>query len=326
MPPRRAPQVEQIRSQRSELDVVRGALKRLVLEQRELRALVQRQAQGSAGPAPGENGSSGGDRSWLHGPYAAATPRVSVVVTLYNYEHHIREALRSVAISDDTSHEVVVVDDASTDGSLATARTALDELPWLPAKVISRGHNGGLAAARNLGIAASRAPYVFILDADNAVYPHALDRLADTLDADPGAAFAYGIIAQYAPTGPFGLLSWHRWSARRLAHGNFVDAMAMLRRNEVVAAGGFASDPRLHGWEDFALCCEFAERGLRGVLLPEIVARYRVSPHSMISVTNIDTAEAWAALAARYPMTTAALVDEPESSGVSELPALPVSR
>ena len=248
---------------------------------------------------------------------------MSVVVTLYNYEHHIREALRSVAISDDRDHEVIVVDDASTDGSLAAARAALDEIPWLPAKVISRAHNGGLAAARNLGIAASRAPYVFILDADNAVYPHALDRLADALDADPGAAFAYGIIAQYAPTGPYGLLSWHRWSARRLAHGNFVDAMAMLRRSEVLAAGGYASDPRLHGWEDFALCCEFAESGRRGVLLPEIVARYRVAPHSMISVTNIDTAEAWAALAARYPMTTAALVDEPEHQRRQRVAARP---
>ena len=50
--PRRAPQVEQIRSERTELDVVRGALKRLVLEQRELRALVERQEQ-RGGPAPG---------------------------------------------------------------------------------------------------------------------------------------------------------------------------------------------------------------------------------------------------------------------------------
>jgi glycosyltransferase involved in cell wall biosynthesis len=250
---------------------------------------------------------------------------VSVVVTLYNYEHHIREALRSVAISDDADYEVIVVDDASSDGSLATTRAALEEIPWLPAKVISRARNGGLAAARNLGIAESRAPYVFILDADNAIYPHALTRLADALDRDPGAAFAYGIIAQQAPTGPYGLLSWHRWSAHRLAHGNFVDAMAMLRRSEVLAAGGYASDPRLHGWEDFALCCEFAERGQRGLLLPEIVARYRVSPHSMISVTNIDTAEAWAALAARYPVTTAALGEEPEGSGISELPPLPVA-
>ena len=98
---------------------------------------------------------------------------MSVVVTLYNYAHTIAAALRSVGLSDLDEVELVLVDDASTDDSLAVARAALEEMPWLRGRIVERGANGGLARARNLGIAHSRADYVFVLDADNAVHPRA---------------------------------------------------------------------------------------------------------------------------------------------------------
>ncbi len=68
------------------------------------------------------------------------------------------------------------MDDASTDDSLAVARAALDEMPWLRGRIVERGVNGGLARARNLGIEHARADYVFILDADNEVHRGGLRR------------------------------------------------------------------------------------------------------------------------------------------------------
>ena len=50
--------------------------------------------------------------------------------------------------------------------------------------------------------------------------------------------------------------------------------MAMLRRDAVVAVGGYTSEPTLHGWEDFALWCAFAQSGRQGTRVPEILARY----------------------------------------------------
>ena len=96
--------------------------------------------------------------------------------------------------------------------------------------------------------------------------------------------------------GPRDLKSWLAWDPYRLRYGNYIDAMAMLRKSVVEEAGGYTSDRRLYGWEDFALWCALADRGLRGRAVPAIVARYRASLQSMISITNIDGGAAWTAL------------------------------
>ena len=119
-----------------------------------------------------------------------------------------------------------------------------------------------------------------------------------------------GIIEQFAVNGPIGLTSYLGWDPARLRYGNFVAAMAMIRRDRLLAAGGYSLDPRLHGWEDFALWCAFAESEWSGVRGPEILGRYRVVGHSMIAVTNIDDSDVWTALARRHPFLIAD-ADEP---------------
>ena len=139
-----------------------------------------------------------------------------------------------------------------------------------------------------------------MLDADNAIYPHAIERLVAALDSDPDAEFAYGILEKFDATGGTDLMSWLPWTPRRFVRGNYIDATALIRRSALVQVGGYTTDERLYGWEDFALWCAFADAGLRGVLVPEILARYRSGRISMISLTNIDTSDAWSALLERY--------------------------
>jgi glycosyltransferase involved in cell wall biosynthesis len=185
------------------------------------------------------------------------------------------------------------------------------------ATLVTRARNGGLAAARNLGVELAEGELVFILDADNEIYPRALGRLVAALDETPPAAFAYGIIEQFDRRGPRSLISYLTWDPERLRYGNFVDAMAMVRRDALLEAGGYTSDPRLYGWEDFALWCAFAARGWEGVRVPEIVARYRLGLHSMISVTNIDASAAWGALLDRFPFLAAPPVDTVSGAAAS---------
>ena len=284
---------ERLASERTEIDVIRMALKELFLGQRALR----RQLTASAQPAT--------DASERYGPVQRTLPRVSVVLTVYDYADTVGEAIASVALADRRDYELIVVEDASNDTSLDAIRAALAQHPWVPATLIARGRNGGLAAARNLGVERARGEYVFILDADNAVYPHCLSRLADTLDADPEAAFAYGLLEVFDSHGARDLMSWLSWDSERLRYGNFIDAMAMIRRSALLAAGGYTTDQRLYGWEDFALWCAFGDHGWRGVLVPEIVARYRTGLQSMITLTDIDASAAWAALVERYAVLTA---------------------
>jgi hypothetical protein len=289
-----APEYMRIAEGRSDLDILRMATKQLLLDQREMRRALANLQLAVRG------GESIDDVTELLGAPVSGTPRVSVIITVYNYAALVGAAIASVAASEYADYELVIVDDASSDGSSQAIRAALARAPWVPVKLITRSHNRGLAQARNLGAEVAAGELLFMLDADNTIYPHALGRLVQAMDDVPTAAFAYGILQQYDVDGPSGLMSYLGWEVKRLRYGNFVDAMAMMRRQALLDVGGYVADPRLYGWEDFALWCAFADRGWGGVRVPEIVARYRLALHSMISLTNIDASVAWSALLDRF--------------------------
>lgn len=250
-------------------------------------------------------GMMGGDgepeESVVHlGPHIAE-PQVSVLLTVHNYADCVGDAIRSVALGAHEAVEVVAVDDASSDSSVAAVEAASQAFPWLPVTHVRLARNRGLPAARNLATSRAKADLLFVLDADNEVLPQGLTRLADALEEDPDAGFAFGIIQSFDSKGPSNLMSWHPWDPFRLRQGNYIDAMAMLRRSALESMGGYVTDPTLYGWEDFALWLGMAEKGYRGIHVPDFVARYRESPHSMIALANVDSTAAWGALLRRYP-------------------------
>ena len=231
-------------------------------------------------------------------------PRVSVLLTVFNHAHLVGTAIRSIAISQMPDVELIAVDDASADNSVEAIREACAEAPWLSTKLVRRSVNSGLpAASRNLALEHARGDLVFILDADNSVLPQGLAKLATALDDDREAAFAYGIIEKFDEGGPIGLESWLDWDPERLRHGNYIDAMAMIRRPALEAVGGYPTQSALAGWEDFGLWLAMAEAGMRGIRVPDFIGRYRVLQHSMLSVTNIDQSTAWNVLMRNYGET-----------------------
>ncbi len=243
--------------------------------------------------------------------HARSNPRISVLIPLYNHAEEVRSALASVAVSEYPALEVVVLDDASTDRSQETTRDFLETHPHLPALLIAHVVNRGLGRTRNDLVETARGELVFMLDADNEIYPTALGRLAEALDDDPEAFFAYPMLQEHIDGEPHTLRSFFPWEPGRLAESNYIDAMSLLRRQELRDLGGYTEDSRLLGWEDYDLWCRTAQRGLRGVLVPEILARYRRADHSMLySITNVDTSDAESLLRARYPVLTARRSDE----------------
>ena len=94
------------------------------------------------------------------------SPRVSVIVPTWNRAHVLGESLASLLAERDVDLEVVVVDDGSTDGT-ATLLAGLGD-PRVRALV--RPH-AGIAAARNAGLAAARAPYLAFHDSDDLALP-----------------------------------------------------------------------------------------------------------------------------------------------------------
>jgi glycosyltransferase involved in cell wall biosynthesis len=276
---------------------MRVAVRTLGTEMTELRRTMQRLLERFEGRDP----DAGPERVAATPSYYDAKPRVSVTITLHNYEREVVDALRSVAASEFDDYEVLVLDDASQDGSVAAVRQFLAAHPWMPAALLRHRVNRGLGASRNALTQLARGELIMILDADNTIYSSALARLVQALDHDPGATFAYPLLAVTRSDRPIGLLSRYAWDPGGLRTGNYIDAMAMIRLDDLQALGGYTEDPRLASWEDFYLWCTCAESGRRGTLVPEVLARYRDSGHSMLSWTQTDVTTAWSLMQARFP-------------------------
>lgn len=97
-------------------------------------------------------------------------PKVSIIITNFEYEKYVGEAIESALNQTTVPHEVIVVDDCSYDNS----RSIIDRYPVTR---IYRKENGGPAAARNEGIASSTGDYFILLDADDRIRPNAIEEL-----------------------------------------------------------------------------------------------------------------------------------------------------
>jgi Glycosyl transferase family 2 len=240
--------------------------------------------------------------------HPAARPRVSVLVALYNYEDHVIGALESLRRSQIGEWELIVVDDGSGDRSLERVKAWIAGHEDVAALLLRHPVNQGLGPTRNDALDWARGEFCFVLDADNEIYPHCLARLIEALERDGGAAFAYGIQERFTAGEPSGLQNVLAWEPRRLRVGNYIDAMAMIRTRVLREEfDGYARDGRLHGLEDYDLWCRLADRGHRGALVPEILARYRTNSHSMQSLTNISGTEALSLVIERSPRLMAGM-------------------
>ncbi|MQA75265.1 MAG: glycosyltransferase [Solirubrobacterales bacterium] len=230
-----------------------------------------------------------------------ARPRVSVIVPLYNHGDHVRSALDSVERNRYRDLELIVVDDASTDLGGDVAQAWMAEHDHLPALLLRHPVNRGLPATRNAAIERARGELVLPLDSDNELFANCLERLVAALDADPGAAFAYGMLQGVGTEGPETIFGYYGWEPERLTYDNYIDALALTRRGVFDQVGGYSTEAELHGWEDYDLWCTLAERGMRGAHVREFVARYRIGAGSMIQFTGISIDDAKARLVERHP-------------------------
>jgi glycosyltransferase involved in cell wall biosynthesis len=219
-------------------------------------------------------------------------PRLSVVVTLFNYRRYIEECIDSVSRAAErlrAPFEVVIVNDASTDDSLAAAR-ACQEKSALPIRIVDKRYNTGLADARNTGIQISRAPYIFMLDADNLVFPEALRQLLETISAEDYDA-AYSLLCRFKdePSNRIALLSYFDWDPEVLVQYPYVDAMAMFRRETLLSLGGYdnqLSQIGWFGWEDYDMWLKYVKHDCRVAFVPNTLCLYRVHERSMINTTT----------------------------------------
>ncbi len=115
---------------------------------------------------------------------AANNMRLSVIIPVHNAKSALEQCLHALAASSTPADQVIVVDDASSDGSAQVARDFC--------KVIAFPSHVGAAAARNCGASAADGDVLVFLDADVAVHPDTLARIVEFLAGQPAVAAIFG--------------------------------------------------------------------------------------------------------------------------------------
>lgn len=115
----------------------------------------------------------------LHNP-AQGDPAVSIVIVNWNTRDILNECLTSISDQTTLSHEVIVVDNASTDGSADMVRNEHPDV-----HLIANEANNGFAAANNQGLAVATGQKLLLLNPDTIVMDHAIDVMSIWLDQHP---------------------------------------------------------------------------------------------------------------------------------------------
>ena len=242
-----------------------------------------------------------------------SAPAAAVCVSLHNYADCIETALDSVQAQTLAELELIVVDDASSDHGAEVVLAWLERHGHRFARALLLQHasNGGLASARNTAFAAAEAPWCFVLDADNQLLPAAVERcLAIAKAAPASAAVVHPLVHLHDTTShPQSLLSKQSWQQSCFRGGNYVDAMALVRRSAWQRVGGYTHIP--DGWEDFDFWCKLIDHGMHGVLCPQPLAIYTTHGSSMsVRTTNRNQRPLSRQLQHRHPWLNLPMAQE----------------
>ena len=214
-------------------------------------------------------------------------PLVSILIPAYNAEHTITDTLESVLRQTWPRKEIIVVDDNSTDNTLAIARSFASKSVTVVTKP-----NAGASSARNKAFSLSQGEYIQWLDADDLLAPDKIERQMKALDNSGDRrtllSSAWGRFtcrvdhAEFTPTSLWCDLSPAEWLLRKLEQNVFMQTGVWLVSRELSEAAG-EWDTRLLGDDDGEYFCRviLASNGIRFV--PEAKMFYRRSGLAALS-------------------------------------------
>jgi N-acetylglucosaminyl-diphospho-decaprenol L-rhamnosyltransferase len=207
---------------------------------------------------------------------------ISIIIVSFNARADLERCLESLhAAPPAATHEIVVVDNGSTDDNLAAARR------WPNAKLVEVGSNVGFARANNIGICASAGTNLLLLNSDTVVPAGAIDRLLAELSHNPDVAIVGPRLVDGSRRaelsfgrmiGPLNELRQKRLSrstnveqmTRRRQYPDWVSGACLLvRRADAEAVSGL--DERFFMYaEDVDFCAAVRARGRKVLFAPEI--------------------------------------------------------
>ncbi len=211
--------------------------------------------------------------------------RIAVVIPLYGQAQFLVETVVSVLRQTQPSVVAVIVNDGCPDPASHEAGRSL-ALAHPQQVVYLHQRNRGLSGARNTGIRYALAAFpdlqgIFLLDSDNYLDGHALQRLLARLDADPTIDWVSPHLQMFgAVNRPWSLVD--RFTRFRQLFENQADAAALFRP-EVFRTGATYDELMRHGYEDWELYLDQLLAGRRGATEPTAIMFYRSRPGSMLA-------------------------------------------
>ncbi|WP_353646422.1 glycosyltransferase [Mesorhizobium sp. WSM2239] len=196
----------------------------------------------------------------------------TIVITTCNRVNFLGEAIESALAQTVHADEIIVVDDGSADDPAAV-------VAQYPGTRLIRQENGGLAAARNTGLAAASGRYIAFLDADDRLRPRMIELNLGQFQRHPECALVYGaydyINEQGAPTSTVPVRLPSQDAYADFLAGNLIGmhGTVLYRREWLQAAGGF--DPSLQTAEDYDVFLRLSSRGHPVAATRESLAEYR---------------------------------------------------
>jgi len=208
------------------------------------------------------------------------TPDLSIVIIARNEARNIGRAIESVlcAVQDRPGSEILLVDSASTDGTVEIAK-------HYPINIVCLGSDWfhSVAAGRHIGMLYSHAELVLHMDGDMEMDPDWVNRAVNYITAHPQVAAVGGYWRNiYVKNGEVtGEEDQYRFPGDEALEEPYVGGASLYRRSAIQQVGGF--QPYIRGEEDVLLCIALRHAGYRVMRLPYCMSRHYCIPPKTLS-------------------------------------------
>ncbi len=233
------------------------------------------------------------------------TPRVSVLLPVFNASTTLAETLQSIQAQSCEDFEVVAIDDGSEDGSGDILLEWSRRDPRF--RVLLTDHQG-IVEAPNRGLALCQSAYVARMDADDRMHPERLEKQLAWLERDLGLSVVSCLVEIFPreETGE-GMLVYEAWlnglvDSAEIEREFFVESpianpSAMMRREDLVDLGGYQD----RGWpEDYDLWLRYRAAGRCFAKVPEVLHYWREHPRRATHVQGRYSVENFLRAKAHY--------------------------
>lgn len=237
--------------------------------------------------------------------------KISVIIPVYNGLKYIKSAINSVTNQSLSPHELIIIDDGSTDDSIKSIEGMHAPFPIK----IYRQKNAGQSSARNYGAKISNGDYLAFLDQDDNWYPDHLEKLAQPFLQIWRLGWSYSNLDEIDENGR--LIQIGRLDSTNVEHPKksivamlgkdmfILPSASLIRKQAFHEIGGF--DEQLCGYEDDDLFMRLFVSGWRNCYIPESLSQWRIYSGSTSYTDKMDRSRMIYArkLLKQYPDTPA---------------------